>query len=111
MITARAEGSLLKRLSRRDPIKLRARNRLAHGKSAHLSNVKLFLRGPLEAAYQRFMNEQEPIRKEEAGKDLIRAIFGKDALAEDPVCQPASISLAASLGTSPAYCPASASAR
>lgn len=38
----------------------------------------------LEAAYQRFMKEQEPVRKEEAGKDLIRAIFGKDA-AEDPI--------------------------
>lgn len=37
----------------------------------------------LKAAYRRFMKEQEPARKEEAGKDLIRAIFGKDAIAED----------------------------
>jgi hypothetical protein len=29
------------------------------------------------------MKEQEPARKEEAGKDLIRAIFGRDAIAED----------------------------
>ena len=37
----------------------------------------------LKAAYKRFMKEQEPARKNEAGQDLIRAIFGKDALAED----------------------------
>jgi hypothetical protein len=39
----------------------------------------------LKAAYKRFMGEQEPARKNEAGKDLIRAIFGKDAIAEDTV--------------------------
>ena len=39
----------------------------------------------LKAAYQRFIKEQEPVRKDEAGKDLIRAIFGKDAVAEDPI--------------------------
>ena len=27
----------------------------------------------------------KPIPKEEAGRDLIRAVFGKDAIAEDPV--------------------------
>ena len=37
----------------------------------------------LKAAYQRFVKEQEPARKDEAGKDLIRAIFGKDSIAED----------------------------
>ena len=37
----------------------------------------------LQAAYRRFMKEQEPVRKEEAGKDLIRAIFGKEAIAEN----------------------------
>jgi hypothetical protein len=31
------------------------------------------------------MDEQEPIRKNEAGKDLVRAIFGEDAIAEDTV--------------------------
>lgn len=36
-------------------------------------------------AYGRFMTEQEPRRKEEAGKDLIRAIFGKDSIAEDKI--------------------------
>ena len=37
----------------------------------------------LQATYRRFMKEQEPALKEEAGKDLIRAVFGKDAIAED----------------------------
>jgi hypothetical protein len=41
-------------------------------------------RESLTIAYRRFLKEQEPSRKEEAGKDLIRAIFGKDAIAEDP---------------------------
>jgi hypothetical protein len=31
------------------------------------------------------MDKREPSRKDEAGKDLIRAIFGKDATAEDTV--------------------------
>jgi hypothetical protein len=31
------------------------------------------------------MSERDPVRKDEAGKDLIRAIFGKDAIAEDSV--------------------------
>jgi hypothetical protein len=37
----------------------------------------------LKAAYQRFMKEPDRARKEEAGKDLVRAIFGKDAVAGD----------------------------
>ena len=37
----------------------------------------------LKATYDRFMAEHEPARKDEAGKDLIRAIFGEDAIAED----------------------------
>jgi hypothetical protein len=39
----------------------------------------------LRGSYERFMGEQEPTRKDDAGRDLIRAIFGKDAIAEDPV--------------------------
>jgi hypothetical protein len=39
----------------------------------------------LKSAYRRFMKEQEPARKEEAGKDLIRAVFGTDAIAQDPL--------------------------
>jgi hypothetical protein len=39
----------------------------------------------LKATYKRFMEEQEPARKNEAGKDLVRAVFGKGAVAEDPV--------------------------
>jgi hypothetical protein len=38
----------------------------------------------LSITYRRFLKEQEPSRKEEAGRDLIRAVFGKDAIAEDP---------------------------
>lgn len=39
----------------------------------------------LEAAYDRFMSESDPRHKQDAGKDLIRTIFGRDAIAEDPV--------------------------
>ena len=39
----------------------------------------------LEASYRRFLAEKEPALKNEAGLDLIRSIFGKDAIAEDPV--------------------------
>ena len=39
----------------------------------------------LDAAYRRFMAEADPQRKNEAGSDLIRAIFGTDAIAEDPI--------------------------
>ena len=39
----------------------------------------------LTAAYEQFMGEADPARKSEAGEDLIRAIFGRGAIAEDPV--------------------------
>jgi len=39
----------------------------------------------LNASYRRFMTETDLHKKNEAGKDLIRAIFGADAIAEDPV--------------------------
>ena len=39
----------------------------------------------LRVAYRHFMSEREPALKNEAGRDLIRAIFGKDAIAEDPI--------------------------
>ena len=42
-------------------------------------------RDNLKSAYERFLHEQEPLRKNEAGRDLIKAIFGKDSLAEDSV--------------------------
>lgn len=42
-------------------------------------------RDTLSAAYRRFMTEPDRRRKGEAGKDLIRVVFGKDAIAEDPV--------------------------
>ena len=40
-------------------------------------------RADLNAAYRRFMSEADPERKNEAGKDLIRAVFWTDAIAED----------------------------
>jgi hypothetical protein len=39
----------------------------------------------LRSAYRRLMDEKDPARKEEAGRDLIRAVFGKDAIAEDSI--------------------------
>ena len=39
----------------------------------------------LNATYRRFMSETEPKHKGEAGKELIRAIFGKYALADDSI--------------------------
>jgi hypothetical protein len=40
-------------------------------------------RARLTGAYEKFMAEGDPVRKSEAGADLIRAIFGRDAIAED----------------------------
>ena len=37
------------------------------------------------SSYDRFLAENDPARKNEAGKDLIRAIFGKDAFAGDSI--------------------------
>lgn len=42
-------------------------------------------RANLNATYRRFMHESDPNRKSEAGKNLIRAIFGENAIAEDPL--------------------------
>jgi signal recognition particle subunit SEC65 len=39
----------------------------------------------LNTAYRRFLKEREPSKKDEAGKQLIEAIFGKDAIAEDSI--------------------------
>jgi hypothetical protein len=44
---------------------------------------RLEARENVKTAYRRFMKEQEPARKKDAGRDLIRAIFGKDAVSED----------------------------
>jgi hypothetical protein len=42
-------------------------------------------RGNLNTAYERFISESDADRKNEAGKELIRAIFGRNAIAEDSV--------------------------
>lgn len=39
----------------------------------------------LRASYRRFLAEKNASKKNAAGKDLIRAIFGDGALTEDPV--------------------------
>ena len=43
--------------------------------------AELDAKANLRTAYGRFLKEQETARQEEAGKDLIRAIFGADAIA------------------------------
>jgi hypothetical protein len=45
--------------------------------------AELDARENLKATYRRFIKAQEPARKEEAGKGLVRSIFGKDAITED----------------------------
>lgn len=42
-------------------------------------------RESLNSAYQRFMSADVAEQKNEAGKDLIRAIFGRAAIAEDSI--------------------------
>jgi hypothetical protein len=42
-------------------------------------------RESLKAAYQKFVSESDVERKVEAGKELIRSVFGRDAIAEDSV--------------------------
>jgi hypothetical protein len=42
-------------------------------------------RDNLDATYRRFLSEADPERKGEAGKELIRAIFGKDSIAEGSI--------------------------
>jgi len=39
----------------------------------------------LRTSYLRFAKEKDPSQKDEAGRDLIRAIFGEDGIAEDTV--------------------------
>jgi hypothetical protein len=42
-------------------------------------------RAKVTTAYENFMAERDPARKSEVGEDLIRAIFGRAAIAEDPL--------------------------
>jgi hypothetical protein len=39
----------------------------------------------LTTTYRRFLDERELVGKDEVGRDLIRAIFGKNSIAEDPI--------------------------
>ena len=36
----------------------------------------------LRDSYKRFLSEDNPARKNEAGRDLIRSIFGEDSIAD-----------------------------
>ena len=42
-------------------------------------------RANLNRAYRSFLKERDPAKKGDAGKDLIRAIFGTGAIAEDQI--------------------------
>ena len=42
-------------------------------------------RAKLTVAYDRFMAEENPAKKSEVGEDLIRSIFGRSSIAEDPL--------------------------
>ena len=42
-------------------------------------------RDSLDVSYRRFLAQADPNSKDEAGKDLIRTIFGEDAIAEDSI--------------------------
>ena len=42
-------------------------------------------RAKLTAAYDRFMAEGDTTKRSEVGEDLIRSIFGRAAIAEDPL--------------------------
>jgi hypothetical protein len=37
----------------------------------------------LDSAYRTFLEERDASKKEQAGRNLIRAIFGKDAIADE----------------------------
>ena len=39
----------------------------------------------VKSAYRSFIEEAEPERKNEAGRELIRAIFGTDSIAKDSI--------------------------
>lgn len=40
-------------------------------------------RARLKVAYEQFMAEEDPAKKNKVGEDLIRAVFGRAAIAED----------------------------
>ena len=54
----------------------------------------------LKSACRTFIDEAEPERKNEAGRDLIRAIFGKDSIAEDSILRSSAWRLASPAPTS-----------
>ena len=47
--------------------------------------TELEAKSKIDAAYAQFMSDQDPAHKGQAGKNLIRTIFGTDSIAEDPL--------------------------
>lgn len=72
----------VRRLARRDHLTLSRALVVLAEKGVEAENTA---RENLNRAYSRFMTEEDIARKNEAGKDLIRAVFGKNAIAEDPI--------------------------
>ena len=61
------------------------RKKLAAGRHRPRVHPALCSAAPVKVAGSAGLAENDPARKNEAGKDLIRAIFGTDAIAEDPI--------------------------
>jgi hypothetical protein len=40
----------------------------------------------LTSSYRRFMAANDVATKDAGGKDLVRSIFGRDSIADDPIC-------------------------
>jgi hypothetical protein len=59
----------------------------SHGKTGAERGIEIELeaKDKIDSAYQQFMRDQDPAHKSQAGKNLIRTIFGKDSIAEDPL--------------------------
>jgi hypothetical protein len=52
---------------------------------SHRVAAETAARKGLELAYGRFVSEKDADRKNDVGKDLIRSIFGRNAIAEDSI--------------------------
>jgi hypothetical protein len=90
-----AAGSVLQRVTIPAPLAAEIR-RIA--KDQHVSmkcvliamaergaRAEIDAKAQLSASYQRFLEARDPAIKVDAGEDLIRAIFGTDAITDDSV--------------------------
>jgi hypothetical protein len=48
----------------------------------HATRTEQDAKENLDAAYRAFLKEQDALKKDQAGRNLIRAIFGEDAIAD-----------------------------